>query len=380
MTQLLNLDSKRIDLDGLKAVVPLHYGRTSGVGARREDENLPTAGNQSYKSAQFDLAYLYGIARFTGQAIQKTKTDAGSFVRVITDELDRLRNDLKLDVARQYYGDGTGEIAKISNVAGTTLTLTSKEALSKGFIHINMVIDIGTADTTPSNHASAVTVTDVDVNAGTIVVSSAGTAAINDFIYRSGNNDASGTKEINAGLQVLISGAANSVGGINAASAGLKWWDNQRDTSGGAISLDNLMVNRNVVDNQGVDAGNLVAITTPGLARRLFATTDFKSNVRFVNNTQLKGGFESITFNTGSGAMSLNTDRLAPWGKVFYVDKSAIMVFSPGDWDFLSRDGLTVRWDAGKDAFQAILYRYVNLGTNRRNTSLVMTGLTDSGF
>src|SRR5512133_3787160 len=106
--QILKLDSKRVDLDGLKAVVPLHYGRSSGVGARREDEDLPAAGAQRYKTAQFDLAYLYGRARFTGPAIQKTKTDAGAFIRVVTDELDRLRDDLALDTARQYIGNTLG--------------------------------------------------------------------------------------------------------------------------------------------------------------------------------------------------------------------------------------------------------------------------------
>ncbi len=117
VTQLLDLDSKNIDLDGLKAKLAVHYGRSTGIGARLEDEDLPAAGNQKYNSLEFDLAYLYGRARFSGQAIQKTKTDAGAFMRVVTDELDRLRDDLALDTARQYYGDGTGVIATIPTAA-----------------------------------------------------------------------------------------------------------------------------------------------------------------------------------------------------------------------------------------------------------------------
>jgi hypothetical protein len=378
--QILDLDTKRIDLDGLKAVVPMHYGRNSGVGARREDEDLPAAGAQAYKSAQYDLAYMYGRARFTGPAIQKTKTDAGAFIRVVTDELDRLRNDLQLDVARQYYGNGDGQIAKIASVAGAVLTLTSAEALDKGFVHINMIVDIGTTTATSSGKASAVTVTDVDPTVPSVTVSSAGTAAANDFIFRSGANDANGTKEIDAGLQKLIPTAANTVGGINAASAGFKWWDCLRDTSGGAYTLDNSMIMWNRVLAAGVDAGDVVTLTTPGLARRLFASADFKSNVRFVDKTDLKGGFESISFSSGGPSQTLVTDRLAPYGQVRFVPKSSIKVYSPGNWDFLSRDGLTVRWVDSRDAFQAVLYRYVNLGTNRRNNSAVMSGLTDTGF
>jgi len=60
------------------------------------------------------------------------------------------------------------------------------------------------------------------------------------------------------------------------------------------------------------------------------------------------------------------------------VDKSKLKVFSPGGWDFLARDGLTIRWVSDKDAFQAVLFRYVNLGAGRRNTSCVQYGITDT--
>jgi hypothetical protein len=46
----------------------------------------------------------------------------------------------------------------------------------------------------------------------------------------------------------------------------------------------------------------------------------------------------------------------------------------------MSRDGLTVRWVNDIDAYQVALFRYANLGTDRRNTSNVIAGLTDTGF
>lgn len=380
VTQILGLDSNNIDLDGLKAVVPLHTGRSTGIGARLEDEDLPAAGNQSYATAQFDLAYLYGRARFTGQAIQKTKTDAGAFMRVVTDELDRLRDDLALDSARQFYGDGTGAIATVpTGAASATQTLSSNEALQKGYLYPGMIVDIGTA-ANPVSVAAAAVISGVNVSASTVTFSASVTTTNGCVISRASNNAANVTKEINAGLQALVAGAANTVGGIDASQAANAYWDNLRDTSGGAISLDNLMLNWNKVNAGGGKATDTVVLTTPGLTRRLFATSDFKSNVRFVNSENMVGGFEKISFSSGSGQLTMISDRLAPYGKVFFVDKDAIKVYSPGQWDFLSRDGLTIRWVDSRDAFQAVLYRYVNLGTNQRNTSLVMNGLTDTGF
>lgn len=381
VTQILDL-STDVDLDGLKAVVPLHHGRTGGIGARLEDEDLPAAGNQKYKKAEFDLSYQYGRARFTGQAIQKTKTDAGAFIRVVTEELDRLRDDLALDMARQFYGNGDAIVANTGvTSASTTVVLADDEAIQRGFLYVGMVIDIGTA-ANPVSVASAREITDVNPSGPNIVISGAAvTTAGTDRIFRSGNAAASSVvKEIDLGLQKLISTSANTVGGINAGAAGTRFWDNLRDTAGGAISLSSLMVNWNKAHAAGARSGDVVAITTPGLARRLFETSDFKSQIQFVNTQSLKGGFEEISFGTSQGRVRMTPDRLAPRGKVFFVPKKHIKVYSNGDWDFLQRDGLTIRWVDNRDAFQAVLHRYINLGTNRRNTSMVLSGLTDTDF
>jgi hypothetical protein len=140
------------------------------------------------------------------------------------------------------------------------------------------------------------------------------------------------------------------------------------------------MVMMNTLVNAGAKSSDITVMTTPGLVRRLFQSPDFKDGVRFVNSTTLAGGFESISFAAGNGPMTMNCDRLAPWGDVLFVDKQNVKVFSPADWDFLSRDGQTIRWVVDVDAFQAVLFRYVNLGTKRRNTCGVLTGYTDTGF
>jgi hypothetical protein len=380
VTQLLNVDGE--NLEGLKAVVPLHTGRSGGIFSRAENVTFGAAGNQGYQRATYDLKYHYARIQVSGPAISKTKSDAGSFARALKEELSRIKDDLALDFARQLYGDGTGQVAQCgTTTASTTVVLANAEAVLKGFIYVGMIIDIGDATMT-SPVATGRTVTDVDTQAGTIVISGATvTTSATHFVFRAGNVDSTnGVQEMDAGLQKLISTSTNTVGTLNAASAGLKFWDNLRDTSGGAISLDNLQIDWNKAANAGARADEIAATTTPGLVRRLFATADFKTNVRFVDSQTMNGGFEKVTFNAGSGSIQLHADRLHPFGKIHFVHKKHMRLFSPGDWDFLSRDGLTIRWVTDQDAFQAVLFRYANLGTDRRNTSLVMSGLTDTGF
>ena len=377
--QLLGTSSE--NLEGLAAKLPLHNLRSGGLGARGELETLPSAGAQGYAQASYDLAYHYGRAQVSGQAIHKTRSSAGAFLTAIKSELDGLRDDLALDFARQVYGTGDGVVATTAaNTAVTVLTLQSAEAISKGFLYINMVIDGGTLVNPQANFTNR-TITDVNLATPSITISGAAVStAAGDKIFRFGNAGPSTTyalREMDAGLQKILSTSANTLGGINAAGAGNSYWDNLRNTTGGAISLSTLMQEWNRSASAGAKPGDVVAITTPGIVRRLFETADFKNLVQFVNTNDFKGGFSEVAFAANGTPIRLYPDRLAPWGQVLIPHKKHIRLFSPADWDFLSKDGLTIRWVNDIDAFQMALFKYANLGADRRNTSNVLSGITD---
>jgi hypothetical protein len=379
--QLLGWTSE--NLEGLKAVLPLHSARSGAVGSRGELENLPTAGSQGFAQATYDLAYHYGVVQVSGQSIAKTASEAGAFMQAMKVELDGIRDDLKMGFARQIYGTGDAIVAALpGNSASTTVTLSSSEPIVKGFLYVNQVIDLGTT-ANPQSVGAALTVTDVDPSVPSIVVSSSVTPTATTKIFVQGNAGPSTTyvnREMDAGLQKVISTAANTVGTINGAAAGSKFWQNIANTTGGAISLSTLMQVWNQAAAAGANVGEVVAITSPGLVRRLFETSDFKSLVQFINQTEFKGGFSEVSFSANGSPVKLYPDRHAPWGQVLGLHKKHIKLFSPADWDFLSRDGLTIRWVPGVDAYQAGLFRYANMGVDRRNTHFVVSGLTDTGF
>jgi hypothetical protein len=379
--QLLGWTSE--NLVGLKAVLPLHSARSGAVGSRGELESLPTSGSQGFAQATYDLAYHYGMVQVSGQAIAKTASEAGAVLQAMKVELDGIRDDLKLNFARQIYGTGDAIIQQCgSSGPSTTITLPSAEAILKGFLYVNQVLDIGT-NANPQALVAATTVTDVDPSVPSITIGTSVTTTAAHFLYVQGSAGPSTTyvnKEMDGGLQKVVSTAANTVGTINGAAAGSKYWQNIVNTTGGAISLSTLMQLGNQSWQAGASSGEVATITTPGLTRRLFETADFKSLVQFINQTEFKGGFSEVSFNVNGNQYKLYPDRHAPWGKVLGLHKKHIRLFSPADWDFLSRDGLTIRWVSGVDAYQAGLFRYANIGVDRRNTHFVASGLTDTGF
>lgn len=367
---LQRLEKRDQELFGNQAIVPLHTGRSGGIGARPESGALPAPGNQVYKKAVYDLKYLYGRVRVSGPSMAKTASEAGAFLQSLKSELDGIRNDLRKDVSRQVYGDGTAIIASLTG-GGTgtaTVTLSSDEPLRHGFLYVGMVVDIGTA-ANPTLESASRTITAVNVATPSITLDTTITAAATDKVFRAGAAGASSAVyEINAGLQALVSTAANTVGGINAATDTI--WDNYRDTTGGALALDNLM---KAYNQQRVAGGNLTAIITSfGLQRAFFNL--LQSKVQYVTPTKLSGGFQSLDFQ----GMPLIADIDAPFGKIFFLDESTLKVFSNRDWHFLDEDGNVLKWNNGFDEWEAVLARYMNLGATRRNNQLVMSGLTDT--
>ena len=364
-------DVNKKDLVGLQANVPLHTARSSGIGARPELGTLPTAGAQAYQKAVYDLKYLYGTIQVSGPSIQKSKNTSGAFLEAYKSELDGIKDDLMNDLARQFYGNGDGVIA-VCGASGpsTTVTLASAEPIRQGFLYVGQSVDIGTtAD--PDTLAAATVITDINESTPSITVGTSVTVTGANRVYAAGNTsatDAIVVYEVDAGLQKLVSTAANTVGGINAATS--TYWDNLRDTAGGALTEDNLLKSWNNVRIRGGKPS--IVLSSFGLQRVYFNA--LAGDRRYVEPTKLRGGFQSLEFQ----GQAFVADRHAPYGKVFILDESKLMVFSPADFDFLARDGQAVKWVQNLDAFQSILFRYINIGTNRRNVQMVMSGLTDA--
>lgn len=369
---LKRLETRDAELFGNQAVVALHKHRSGGIGPRPEGGALPTAGNQGYARAVYDLKYLYGIVKVTGPSMAKTRSQAGAWIEALRGELDGIRQDLQKDVSRQIWGDGTAVIATTTSAgAGTAdVTLTSAEPIEKGHLYVNQLIDIGSTGDYDDEDA-AVTVLDVDPAGPTITVDANQTLDNGDTIIRAGAALSSSVVYEVDGLRKIVATSATSFGGINPVSAGNKYWDNLRDTSGGALTTDNLKKAFNRVRVAGGDVS--VLISTFGLQRVLF--NQLQSQVRYLDPMKIEGGFKTLEFE----GRPFIADVDAPNGYVFLLDERYLKVYSNKGWHFLDEDGHILKWRSGYDEWEAVLARYMQLGTSRRNVQMVMSSLTDSG-
>ena len=417
------LESRSEDLVGKRAYVPLSATRTSGIGARSENATLPAAGNLSYDKAVYDLKYLYGKVGVTGPSMAKTKSEAGAFLQALKSELDGLRIDLRKDLARQIYGNGTGTIAaitaisaKAATVSGVTaaagdciITLKANsssgyesgegyEAINKGQLYVGMVITLKTSAGVDVTNGVAVPITGVYPNAAsgvhliTVTTATAPTYASGQVIVRAGVNQYSSTEapassnpgtyslsdEVD-GLKRIVS--SDALGGLTATGSN-SWWAAQTVTPENAtatngvrvLAFDDIQKAINKVRNAG---GTPTAIVTSlGVQREIYNL--FQTMAIYQENVQTpdyQAGFRTLMY----AGLPIVADMDAPYGTMYILDESSLKVFSDQDFHFLDTDGQTLRQAGDKDAFEAVMVRYMNMGAVRRNNQCVISNIAVDG-
>ena len=416
---LSRIEARSEDLVGKAAFVPLHTGRSSGIGAVAESAALPAAGNQSYARAEYDLKYLYGRIQVTGPSMAKTKSDAGSFLQVLKGELDGVRADLTKDLARQIYGTGDGVIATGTPDATTatthTITLADWEPLKKGQLYVGQLVNcfvqstgVATAGTITEFTISAVSIAAAATSTITVTSASVAMTAVLVTITRAGSvsaaqslnrfNNTTRSNEIDGLRRVVNSftpaaaaeangtiasatlatanGKSGSLGKIDAYSA--TYWDNQRTfgaTPGTAEALTIMRVQQAINAGRQQGAMPSAIITSLGVQREFYRL--LQANQQFVapGATDYASGFSTLTYN----GMPVIADLDAPYGKMYILDESTLKVFSDQDWHFLDGDGQTLRQVAGYDAYEAVMVRYMNMGATNRNKNVVINDINVNG-
>lgn len=379
---LSRLEKRSQELVGNRAYLPIHQNRSTAVGSRAELGTLPLAGNQVYNKAVYDLTYHYGVVQVSGPSMAKTANEAGAFLQILKGELDGIRNDLKKEAARQIYGSGDGVVATVASSTGTVHTLTSAEPLLKGQLFVNQLVEV--RDDSPTNVAtvraggtggsSGAAFTITAINAATPSITTATVTGIvaNDVIIRDGNLVASSAtvNEMTGIQQIIPTSGTPNVGGINSASAGNEFWQNATPLTNAAISLDRLQTQWGTVRRSGGETSLMVG--SFGIQRQYYAL--LQSQVRFSDPMKFESGFQTLDFM----GKPLVADIDAPFGRIYFIDESHLKVYSPRDWHFLDEDGEMLKWVQNKDAWQSILARYMNLGSDRNNTHTVFYGITDT--
>ena len=417
------IDVNEEDVSGREAKIEMGYGKTTGIGARGDGEALPAANYQKHKQATVPMQYNYGRIQVSGPTIAATRDERGAYAKVLDREIQGVVRDLKKDINRQLWGAGHGLLVRWrSTGSDTSYTIQKKyrgnSAGGDGFGSTFGAKYIDTGDPlTPvvATISSATTGTYV-VDATDIAPSAIAKSADYDTLTVTDPSvtEAVGTFYVQFNNAVANLGAEGQAAGVNRkemmglrgivtdtdldnisfndgtntgltvndplqglAVATYDWFTATVDshTSGRYAGQRALTLNLmdkmfdSVEEEAGQNYGPDLILTTRALRREY---TDLcRADRRFVNTMTLDGGWKAIDYN----GVPFTVDNDAIDGEIYFLTTKDINLYRMSDYDWMNKDGAVLSRVSGYDAYEAVLFRYAELGCSRRNSHGVITDL-----
>jgi len=351
------------DVSGKRWQLTTHIKRNSGIGAGTES-GLPTAGQQEYANPYGTVKYNRGRIQITGPTIAASRDNKGAMVRALESEIRGVTADLKKEINYQLFNDGTAVRALINGDPGTETTLTLDTPGTR-WIMEGMLIDI--LDPSTGNLTSSgndLTVSSVD-SATEITLSAAADADVadNDYVTRANATDESGTSYEMMGLKGIIDDGEYVDTLHNISRTTYPYWKcstNSTDSNAGTLRDMTLELIQASLTSVEANGGKTNLIISDHAMRDAYAAL-VVADKRYVNTMDLDGGFKALEYN----GIPWVPDADCPNNTVFFVDTEHLQIMQMSDWSWMDRDGAVLSRVADNDAYEAVLYRYADLVTDK---------------
>jgi hypothetical protein len=366
----LSRDADRVEFAGRKWVIALHTSRNESGTARAEGGTLPAPGQQGWADLEDKIKKEYKQIQITGFSMEVTERSVGSYLRLLETETVGAVNDLRKDLNRQAYGDGRGTLCQITADGTNTITVDNLQ-----YLRVGMIVDI-INQSTDAVLASQRTIT--AINATTRVVTYSGAdvnaSAGTHVLALEGN----WKLEVNGLRNITRSDLSQNyiLHAIDSSVAGNEYWQ-AKQADGGNTTFDEDQ-GQLLLDRIGAEGWETeLILTTRGIRRRYVNTLKAQKRWNDANAGTMHGGFKYIDYN----GFPLVFDDDCPKQHMFFIRPEDYMWVNLNGQDFrwMNRDGAILRKveNPDLDAYKATLYKYCDLGIERRKTQGVIYNLAD---
>lgn len=359
------------EVSGRYVTFPVRVRRNHGQGYRQENEQLPTAGQQGYVAPRIPLKFGYGRTRFTGQLMRLADSNAEAFANAMEREMQGLKEDVRKDSGRIFYGNAAGTLATVTADGVNTITVDNVQ-----YLELDMMIDVQT--TAGVTHAVNRKITAINPSTKVVTYDGADASAAivaTDIVTRTGSGPVSATvfREPN-GLKNIVA-ATGALFSVDPATE--PTWAAFVDTNGGTPRALTELLWINACDKIRIQGGKTsVIFTSLGVRRSYFNI--LKADRRIVAPQKFEGGFTGLSFAAGNEDIPVVADVDCPPGTSWGLEESAFTVYREADWHFADDDGSVLKWIHDFDAWEAVLRKYWEIGIDVRNHNFQVNDLIES--
>ena len=337
------------------------YGINGGIGAGDEDGDLPSAGGNNYEQIVSTLKNLYGTIEISDKAVRASQSDAGAFVNLLNAEMEGLVKASTFNFGRMLYGDGSGVMATITAVSGTTLTVDSVKNLAVG-----MRVEIYNSGGGKTTGGIRRIVT-INPDKKTVVLDGnafeSGQASPGYFIVLQGSFQ----KEI-TGLGAIF-GDQTTLYGLSRATH--DWLNPYKIKDAGEIT--ETVIQKAIDHLDDVHGSRVNFIVCSSGVKRAFQK-HLSSYKRNLDVMELKGGYKALSYN----GIPIVSDRFCPEGTMYLLNTDDFALHQLCDWKWLeSEDGKVLRQNGGKPTYTATLVKYADLVCTRPCGQAMISGITE---
>lgn len=355
------IDKGAEKFSGLQVVRALKVRRNQSVGSTSDGGTLPAIGAQTTVNPTIQAKFNYLRFGLTGPMLKASQGEKGAFASIMDYEMKEGLNDLKTDVNRQFFWDGSGTIATLSAAAAATATITvyGRESTEEGnrYLDVGSVVDVVPSGTSTPSIVGLTVLSVTGSGTVTVVLSSPITASSGDLLVRSGS-------------------AGNDIQGLVYTLDGL--------TTGSRYGIDRAVYSSYIANatNNGGGQLTLNAMQTPyNEARRLGSAKvdavycDFNSE-RFYNRLLIADKRYSSSSGSkipGDGTFSDIKGSYLEWAGVpvvadkdcpqrfFFLDSSSWRKYVLSELEWADETGSFMIAQTSADAFEVRLRLFANL-------------------
>ncbi|MBP3433665.1 MAG: phage major capsid protein [Clostridia bacterium] len=359
---LAQIQRSTADVVGKDVRKLVKYGVNGGISAGSETGDLPTAAESDRVQFISTLKNLYGTIEISDKALRASANNEGAFVNLLNDEMQSLIKSAAFNFGRMLYGDGSGRLAVVEEVADDNhVYLSDVKGLVEG-----MLVDFATENDVIISGATARKVLSVDRAEKCVVFDGADlmeNVPIDCYVYL---HDCKGYEL--TGLKALF-GDGELYGVDRTSSPMMKPY---KKTGVGAISENVIQKAIDTIEENSGSQVNFI-VCSWGVKRAL--AEYFRQFTTVMPTIEFAGGFKAVSFN----GIPVVADRFCPDGTMYLLNTDDFKIHQLCDWKWLEgEDGKILKQIPGKPVYTATLVKYAELMCDRPNGQGVLEGITEA--